>query len=109
MQPATKEYEYCNEWGTSCGMSIIENSVENGIVVNSVASIDDSNEEQLLNLDHFYRRECSKILELNPNNGIPKDKTKKFSDCLVQKLTIAIKNRNSENSSYLEKAKKIFQ
>ncbi|MGU3311803.1 hypothetical protein [Acinetobacter sp. M5A5_2a] len=108
MQPATKEYEYCNEAGTSCGVSIIEKSFENGVVVNSVGNIDDSNEEQLLNLDHFYRKECLKLLGLNPDNGVPSDKKKTFGTCLIRKLTIAVKNRNSENSHYIEKTKRIF-
>ncbi|WP_060466221.1 hypothetical protein [Acinetobacter sp. LMB-5] len=109
MQPASKEYDYCNKTGTTCGVSFIEKSFENGQMVNSVGTIDDSNEEQLLNLDHYYRKECLKFLGLSTEYGVPNDKKRNFGKCLIEKLTIAIENRNLENAHYLERTMQIFE
>lgn len=109
MQPPTIEYDYCNAKGTFCSKSKVEHSYENGQKVSTVGGVVEANSDQLLNLDHYYRNQCKTKLGIPLEKGVPKNKFKKWGDCLVNNLSDAVKNRNQENRDYLEKTLKIFE
>lgn len=109
MQPPTVEYDYCNDKGTVCGKNKIEYNVENGQKTASVGGVIESNTDQLLNLDHFYRNKCSGELGFDQNQIISKNDISKLGDCLINNLEPAIKNRNNENNQYLKETKEIFK
>ncbi|MBJ8474348.1 hypothetical protein [Acinetobacter bereziniae] len=109
MQPPLIKYDYCSDKGTMCGKYEIEYNVINGQKTESIGGIIESNTDQLLNLDHYYRNKCNEELGLNEFGLRTKDDTVKFGNCLIYKLSHAIENRNKENTSYLEKTKEIFK
>lgn len=109
MQPPTLEYDYCNEKGTFCSKSEIEHYYENGQKISAAGSVVEENSDQLLNIDHYYRNQCMIKLDIPLGGSVPKDKFHQWGECLVGKLSNAVKNRNQENQDYLEKTKRIFE
>lgn len=109
LQPPTIEYNYCNEKGTYCSKSEIEYYIEDGKTIAAAGGVSDSNADQLLNLDHFYRNECMTKIGLSRFESVPKTLQSEFSSCLVTKLGIAIENRNKENLDYLKHTKMIYK
>ena len=109
MQSALIDYENCNQAGTLCSRSKVDYYVEDGKKIAVVNIETEANSDLLLNLDHFYRKECMAEMGIAENESIPKAKFKQWRGCVVDRLDNAIQHRNQENLDYLEKTKKIFK
>ena len=74
LQPPTVEYDYCNNEGTFCSKSETEYYMEDGKTIATVGGVAESNRDQLLNLDHFYRNKCMAELGLKVYESVSKSR-----------------------------------
>lgn len=105
MQPATMKYDYCDENGLLCYVNTTEGILgDEQQVASTIRS--EVNYNQLLNIDHFYRDQCSN--ELGIIGHVPKELLNAWSTCLINKMEKMIQARNKENLEYLKNIKESF-
>lgn len=109
-QPPLMVYEHCDTRGLVCsGEAEFEEGVDSsGIPYIAVGSKVESNEDSLLNLDHYYSNKCKKEIGLSEYESIPKLLSVKWRTCVIANMTNAVKEKNQQNIEYVEKLKKIF-
>lgn len=109
-QPPLMVYEHCDAKGLVCsGEAEFEEGVDSdGIQYIAVGSKVESNEDLLLNLDHYYWHKCKKEIGLSEYESIPKLLSMKWQACVIKNMTNAVKEKNQQNIEYVEKLKKIF-
>lgn len=108
-QPPLMIYENCDKKGLVCsGEAEFDHGVDsNGQPYVTVGSPIESNENLLLNLDHYYSNVCKKELGLSEYEPISKLLSVKWRDCVVTNMTNAVKEKNQQNIEYVDKLKKL--
>lgn len=109
-QPPLMVYEHCDIKGLICsGVTEFEEGVDStGNPYIAAGGPVESNEDLLLNLDHYYSNKCKKEMGLNEYEYIPKLLSVKWRDCVVTNMTNAVKEKNQQNIEYVEKLKKLL-
>lgn len=109
-QPPLMVYKYCDEKGLVCsGEEEFEEGIDSsGFSYIGVGAKMESNEDLLLNLDHYYSNECKKEMGLREYESIPKLLSVKWRDCVITNMTNAVKEKNQQNIKYVEKLKKLL-
>lgn len=109
-QPPLMVYEHCDKKGLVCsGESELEEEIDSsGFPYVAVGAQMESNEDLLLNLDHYYSNKCKKEMGLNEYESLPKLLSVKWRDCVVTNMTNAVKEKNQQNIEYVEKLKKLL-
>lgn len=109
-QPPLMVYEHCDKKGLVCsGESELGEEIDSsGFPYVAVGAQMESNEDLLLNLDHYYSNKCKKEMGLNEYESLPKLLSVKWRDCVVTNMTNAVKEKNQQNIEYVEKLKKLL-
>lgn len=106
MEPATMQYQSCDDNGLVCWSTSIENILEDNQAISIVGVDEESNFKLLLNIDHFYRDQCAN--ELGIVGLVTREMQSTWNQCLVKKMEKTIHARNKENLEYLKKIKENF-
>lgn len=109
-QPPLMVYEHCDTRGLVCsGKAEFEEGVDSaGNSYIAVGGPVESNEDLLLNLDHYYSIECKKEVGLSEYESIPKLLRVKWTSCVIANMENAVKEKNQQNIEYVEKLKKLL-
>lgn len=109
-QPPLMVYEHCDIKGLICsGVTEFEEGVDSaGNSYIAVGGPVESNEDLLLNLDHYYSIECKKEVGLSEYESIPKLLRVKWTSCVIANMQNAVKEKNQQNIEYVEKLKKLL-
>lgn len=107
---ATMQYEYCNSKGLVCsGEGTIEKGIDSlGNSYEVISGDMESNEELLINLDHYYSKICQKELGLPLESSIPKNLFKPWIGCVIEHMSNAVREKNNQNTQYIENLKKLL-